>query len=243
MHQFFIDPQTIRGETAMITGPEAHHLQAVLRLAAGDRIRLFDGTGRVHEAVIIRMNRDGVKIRIVASETAATAAMVPVHIGQGLLKGKKMDLLIQKANELGIEVLAPFLSAHCEVRNRNPERAERWQRIALESCKQCGRPVPVACRPETDFAEVLAAGDDFDLKLIFWEHERQRSLGSFFERPAPVRSVKALIGPEGGFSKGEVEQATAAGFIPVSLGQRILRAETASLAAMAILQHRLGNLD
>ena len=242
MHHFFIAPDAVHGETALITGAEAHHLRAVLRLAAGDRVRLFDGTGRIHEAVITRLGKGEVETRVVASETA-TPPPVPVHIGQALLKGKKMDLLVQKANELGIECLTPFVSARCDVRTGNPEREERWQRIVFESCKQCGRPVPMICRPETDFAGELANGGDFDLKLIFWEQERQCSLGSLFEPPTPVRAVKALIGPEGGFSEEEVEQAAAAGFVPVSLGRRVLRAETASLAAMAILQHRLGNLD
>lgn len=242
MHHFVIAPDAVREGTALITGSEARHLRAVLRLAVGDRVRLFDGTGRIHEAVITRLGKGEVEARIVASETVARLP-VQIHLGQALLKGKKMDLLVQKANELGIEVLVPFVSARCDVRNRNREREERWHRIVLESCKQCGRPVPMACRPETDFAGVLAADGDFDLKLIFWEEERQRSLGSLFERPAPVRAVLALVGPEGGFSSEEIKRATAAGFIPVSLGRRILRAETASLAAMAILQHRLGNLD
>jgi 16S rRNA (uracil1498-N3)-methyltransferase len=242
MHHFFIAPDAVHGETALITGAEAHHLRAVLRLAAGDRVRLFDGTGRIHEAVITRLGKGEVETRVLASETAAPTP-VPVQIGQALLKGKKMDLLVQKANELGIDILAPFVSARCEVRTGNPEREERWHRIVLESCKQCGRPVPMICRPETDFAGALAAGGDVDLRLIFWEHERQYSLGSLFARTKPIRAAKVLIGPEGGFSGEEIEQAAAAGFTPVSLGRRILRAETASLAAMAILQHRLGNLD
>jgi 16S rRNA (uracil1498-N3)-methyltransferase len=242
MHSFFITPEAVHGETALITGAEAHHLRAVLRLAAGDRIRLFDGAGRIHEAIITRMSKGEVEALVVASETAPPAP-VQVHIGQALLKGKKMDLLVQKANELGIEALAPFTSARCDVRAGNPGRDERWQRIALESCKQCGRPVPMLCRPESNFAGVLTAGGAFELKLIFWEQEQQCSLSSLFEGLAPVRAVKALIGPEGGFAQEEVEQAQAAGFTPVSLGRRILRAETASLAAMAILQHRLGNLD
>lgn len=241
MHQFFITPDAVCGETALIAGAEARHLQTVLRLTEGERVRLFDGSGHIHEAVITRLGRGEVETQIVATAKAAPSP-VSVHIGQALLKGKKMDFLVQKATELGIETLAPFLAARCDVRNRNPERGLRWQRIVLESCKQCGRPVPMACRPEVSFAEVLAGGD-FDLRLIFWEQERQRSLGTVFAEMGPLHAVKALIGPEGGFSEEEVQQATAAGFIPVSLGWRILRAETASLAAMAILQHRLGNLD
>ncbi|MDA8164289.1 MAG: 16S rRNA (uracil(1498)-N(3))-methyltransferase [Desulfobacteraceae bacterium] len=242
MHQFFIEPEAVRGDTVLITGAEAHHLRTVLRLAAGDRVRLFDGTGRILEAVVTRVSKGETETRIVACTTAEPPP-VQVHIGQAQLKGKKMDLLVQKANELGIQTLMPFVSARCEVRTGNPERQERWERIVFESCKQCGRAVPMACPPETDFAGMLAAGCEFDLKLIFWEEERQRSLGPLLAPMAPVHTAMALIGPEGGFTEEEVTQATAAGFLPVSIGRRILRAETASLAAMAILQHRFGNLD
>jgi 16S rRNA (uracil1498-N3)-methyltransferase len=243
MHRFFIDPSDIHGQTALIKGPEAHHLRTVLRLAAGDQVSLFDGTGSIHKAAISRIAKGEVETRIISTRTAA-AAPTFIHISQALLKGKKMDLLVQKANELGIDVVEPFISIHCENKAGNPERASRWRRIVLESCKQCGRPAPLVCRPEINFDAMLAAASRFDLKLIFWEQERGYSLSRLFEdQNRPFRAVQAIIGPEGGFSEEEVNHARAAGFQPVSLGHRTLRAETASIAAMAILQHRLGNLD
>jgi 16S rRNA (uracil1498-N3)-methyltransferase len=243
MHRFFIDPTGVQDRTAMITGPEAHHLRTVLRLTVGDLVCLFDGTGNVHEATITRIAKGEVATRIVASRTAAPSPVL-VHISQALLKGKKMDLLIQKANELGIDILEPFISIHCENKSRNPEREQRWRRVIIESCKQCGRPVPLTCRQEVDFATMLRTGRKFDLKLIFWEHEQELSLNRLFaEQGMTYRSVQAIIGPEGGFSADEINQAKAAGFMSVSLGRRILRAETASIAVMAILQHRMGNLE
>jgi 16S rRNA (uracil1498-N3)-methyltransferase len=243
MHRFFIEPGDIHGRTALIKDTEAHHLRAVLRLTAGDLVCLFDGKGNIHEAAISRIAKGEVETRIITSRTAAPAPAF-LHLSQALLKGKKMDLLVQKANELGIDILEPFISSHCENKSRNPDRAERWKRIVLESCKQCGRPIPMSCRPEIDYTALLAAERDFDLRLIFWEQERENNLSHLFEKQTrPFRRVQALIGPEGGFSENEINQARAVGFQPVSLGSRTLRAETASLTAMAILQHRLGNLD
>jgi 16S rRNA (uracil1498-N3)-methyltransferase len=243
MHRFFIGPAEIHDQTAMITGPEAHHLRTVLRLTVGDLVCLFDGTGNVYEATITRIAKGEVATRIIASRTAAPSPVL-VHISQALLKGKKMDLLIQKANELGIDILEPFVSIHCENKSRNAEREQRWRRVVIESCKQCGRPVPLTCRPEVDFPIMLRKSGEFDLKLIFWEQEQELSLSRLFaEQGTAFRSVQAIIGPEGGFSADEINQAKEAGFLSVSLGRRTLRAETASIAVMAILQHRLGNLE
>jgi 16S rRNA (uracil1498-N3)-methyltransferase len=243
MHRFFIDPAEIQGQAALITGSEAHHLRTVLRLAVGDLVCLFDGTGKIYEATITLIAKGAVATNIVASRSAVPAPVL-VHISQALLKGKKMDLLVQKANELGIDILEPFISVHCENKARNPERQQRWHRVVIESCKQCGRPVPLTCRPEVEFPAMLQKGGEFDLKLIFWEQEQELSLNRLFAAQGMnFRSVQAIIGPEGGFSTEEINQAKVAGFLPVSLGRRILRAETASLAVMAILQHRMGNLE
>jgi 16S rRNA (uracil1498-N3)-methyltransferase len=242
MHHFFIDPDLIQGEIALVTGPEAHHLRKVLRLEEGDQIRLFDGRGLILEAVIAKITRDRVEAMI-TTRRSATSAPTRVQISQALLKGNKMDLLIQKANELGIDVLEPFISARCENKSLNQERGLRWQRMILESCKQCGRPVPMACWSEINFSAMLKKGED-NLKIIFWEQEQEVTLSRLFtDQRQKITSVRAIIGPEGGFTAEEIDQAVAAGFLPVSLGRRTLRAETASLAAMAILQHRLGNLE
>ena len=227
----------------MLSGPEAHHLRAVLRLSPGDRVTLLDGTGRLYKTTLTSLTKDEAEVKILKIREAERTPVV-VQFGQALLKGKKMDLLVQKANELGIEVLEPFISSRCEVKIGAPEKEERWQRIILESCKQSGRALPMACRPIRAWEALLADEAAFDLNLIFWEGEEQHSLRRVFDTlAASPRSVRAFIGPEGGFSAEEIRQAEAAGFQAVSLGRRTLRAETASLAAMAILQHHFGNLE
>ena len=168
-----------------------------------------------------------------------------MHLGQALIKGKKMDLIIQKATELGIDSLHPYKSTYCVVKGAPENRVERWTKIALEACKQCNRPKPPDLHAPVDFTGFLksAAEYPYDLKLIFWEEELQNSLHDILQQHTDIRSVLLLIGPEGGFSPDEARQATAQGFQPVTLGSRILRAETAAIAAIAVLQYELGNLS
>ncbi len=166
-----------------------------------------------------------------------------MHLGQALLKGKKMDLVVQKATELGITSIHPFISEHSTVSSANENKADRWNRVAYEACKQCGRAVPLVCHPATSLDVLLAASKDYDVKMIFWEQETSRGVKDVLAAPQPIGSLLFLIGPEGGFSPEEVDKAVACGFQPVTLGKRTLRAETASLVAMAVLQFLLGNLS
>ena len=167
-----------------------------------------------------------------------------LHLGMGLLKGKKMDMVIQKITELGVESLYPFRSRFCAAQDPAQGRLSRWQKIALEACKQSNRPKPPEIHSINEFKELLAgaARNDHDLKLIFWEEQGQKMLHDIFAPEDEKKSLLILIGPEGGFSTDEVEEAVAVGFQPVTLGSRILRAETAAITAAAILQHELGNL-
>lgn len=226
-----------------MTGPEAHHLRTVLRLAPGDSIIFFDGTGARYQARIERIRKD----RVTATITAQSQDLPPkvrLHLGQALLKGQKMDLILQKATELGVEAIWPFSSEHGAHKPQKDVQMERWQRIVLEACKQCDRAKPPEIHDTQAITELLSRPPSCDARLIFWEHETRHTLNEALdERKKDCRSVFFLLGPEGGFSQTEVACAQKEGFIPVSLGPRILRAETATLAATAILQFALGNLD
>lgn len=235
MRRFLVEPTAIVGATATLTGPEAHHLRKVLRLQAGTTVTLLDTTGARHEAVIDTIDREAVHLTILATrppEEEATA----IHLGQGLLKGKKMDLVIQKATELGIAAIHPFISQHTVARIDETEKESRWQRIALEACKQCNRPQPPRCHPVRNFAELLPEAAACDHKLLFWEGSDGAPLHHLIDPAAPPATLFFLIGPEGGFSQAEHDLAVAAGFTAVTLGRRTLRAETAAIAAAAILQ-------
>lgn len=248
MRSFFIDTQDISGAVATIRGQEARHISSVLRLAPGGLLRLFDGGGMVYEARIEKIHRDRVEALILASSRPEPANGRSLHLGLAVLKGKKTDLVVQKATELGVAGLHPFISKYClapgGAEGREAKRSERWQKIAREACKQCNRPTPPACHQTLDFVELLRkSGGGFDLRLIFWEEDKARPLKEFFTRNPAPRSVMILIGPEGGFSREEIDRAVAAGFQPATLGRSILRAETAAIAAAAIIQYLLGNLE
>ena len=242
MHRFFIDPDDICKSRAVIRGSEAHHLYKVLRLAVGDRIYLFDGSGSIYTAKIESASKNQVTAAILHEEKAAQHGPF-FCLGMGMIKGAKSDLVVQKATELGIHKIMPFLSQHCAVQDNSVKRLERWRKIAFEACKQCGRPVLPVIEPVADLKFLLKKPVDYDLKILFWEKEQTNRLADSFSSNHNIRSIMALIGPEGGFNDDEVHRATAAGFLPVTLGSRTLRAETAALAAMAIVQYLLGNLN
>ncbi len=246
MRYFFVNPDCITGNTVVLEGAEAHHLRTVLRMTTGDAIGLFDGTGSIFEATLRQITPQRIEAAI-TRHSQAPAAPPRIILAQALLKSAKMDLIIQKATELGIDSLAPFTSRYTEVKRENPNKPSRWQRIVLEACKQCGRPIPLSIPPARPFADLLRQADSSDLKFMLWEKETSRSLAAFTgeqrQQLTTAASIFCLIGPEGGFAEEEVSAARAAGFTTFSLGPRILRAETAALATMAILQCLAGKLD
>lgn len=243
LRRFFIDPADIRGETAVLRGAEAHHARRVLRLSSGDGIILFDGTGKRYKARLEEISASRAAATIL-EEQMDPSPPVRLQLGQALLKGQKMDFVLQKATELGLDAVWPFSSEHgIDKTTRDKAKNERWQRIVLEACKQCDRSMPPEIHPGRSLAQLLADPPPCDLKLIFWEQETEQDLADLLAaQPKTIGSAIFLVGPEGGFAPREVAAAQEKGFQPVSLGPRLLRAETASLAAIAILQYALGNL-
>lgn len=240
--RFFIEPADIKENIATLRAPEARHLSSVLRLKPENEIRLFDGTGKVYQARITAISKTEVTAEIITQEEYIPPTP-HLHLGQALLKGKKMDFIVQKATELGVASIAPFISEHCEVKRISKTHESRWQRVSLEACKQCNRPIPLACSAVYDFKSFIAASSHHESKLIFWEKEATTSVKDLRLDRLQINSIMIAIGPEGGFSDNEISLAKEAGFQSVSLGKRIMRAETATLSTMAILQFLLGNLD
>lgn len=243
MRRFFIDPEQITGDTAILTGRESRHLTMVLRLQPGSRVQLFDGTGREYLAEIIKLDRGNATLAILETKIEEQPHGPALYLGQALLKSQKMDLIIQKATELGVAGLLPVNTRFCVQDDISENRVRRWQRIAREACKQCNRPRPLQIAPPASYADLIAESGRFILKLLFWEQETMTRLGSILPPANQAGPVLVLVGPEGGFSNDEVELAQKTGFQTVTLGRRILRAETASLAATSIVQHLMGNLE
>jgi len=240
MRRFFIEKNNIEGSSVILREEEAHHLKTVLRMETGTMVELFDGQGSIYTAVI-ETTTPHVCLKIRSHETAHEIKPI-VNIAQGLLQGKKMDFLVQKAAELGVGSILPFQSQHSTLRNPSRNKINRWQKIAFEASKQCRRPYPMEIRPHTNLIDILASAADYSLKVVLWEQEKNNALTSLPDLHN-MNSLLVIIGPEGGFATKEIEDCIDAGFIPVSMGNRILRAETAALSIMAILQFLAGNLE
>ena len=243
MRRFFFNPEERTGDLVVLSGTESHHIRTVLRLRPGMQVELFDGSGGIHQAELVAIG-DKILTRIVSSSHEQTGPVIPLRVSQGMLKGKNMDTVVQKCTELGVDGLIPMMTARCQGRPdlaRDRKKHERWRRIVEEACKQCGRSRPMQLLDTLDFQDVAerqGPGTE-GLKILFWDEERDvhiHDLLPFHD----VGTIHILLGPEGGFTGAEVAMARSAGWRTVSLGRRILRAETATLASVAILQHLLG---
>ena len=245
MRRFFIEKSDFHCQTAVIKGSDAKHIKNVLRLKAGDRIGLFDGTGNEYEAEIIGFSPGAVEITTIRKYPTTTESPVQITVAQAFLKDKKMDSLIRPLTELGITKWFPFMakrSVPTPDQKRLSARTQRWEKIAKEALKQCER----GCIPEIgetiSFEELLNRGKNFDLKIIFWEKETRKIDIKLPTHKTQVKKILIVLGPEGGFSAEEIEKARENGFITASLGPRILRSETAAIAACTIVQYLFGDM-
>ena len=239
MRRFFYDPVIQdKDEEVLIVGPEAHHIRNVLRMQVGDNAELFDARGTVVSGEITRISSKEVVFQVLSRQDASKAG-VPLTLAQAVLKGKKMDLLVQKATELGVHIFVPVISRYCESPGKIGQQLERWQRIMLEACKQCHRPIPLQICAPVALKELPLPEEGH--KIMPWENEA----GTHFSALdlGNGQPVLVLIGPEGGFHPAEVAYAKEAGFTTVSLGPRILRAETAALAVVVLIQQGMGNFS
>ena len=176
MRRFFYDPNIQESEAQiLIIGPEAHHIRNVLRMQSGDCAELFDGKGAVVSGEISRISSKEVVFQVL-SRTDGADAGVPLTLAQAVLKGKKMDLVIQKATELGVDTFIPVITRYCENSGRAGQQLKRWQRIMLEACKQCRRPIPMQICPPTELQELpLSEGGH---KIMPWEKEAGASFSA-----------------------------------------------------------------
>ncbi len=245
MRRFYFDPSSRNGDRVFLSEEESRHILKVLRLKTGDAVELLDGLGAVYRAIITSGGRQ-VEAHIEEVITRAGAEGISVRVWQGILKGDKMDTVVQKCTELGVTGMVPFQSSRCQGK-LDPLQArkkyERWQRIGVAACKQCLRLQSIEIEmPASYFASLgHSSADTADLRLLFWEEEKSTHLHDIPDIHK-ASSIALMLGPEGGLTREEVEQATLRGWQTVSLGDRILRAETATLTAVSIIQYLAGNL-
>jgi 16S rRNA (uracil1498-N3)-methyltransferase len=238
--RLFVPPDRMRATPITVTGEEHHHLARVLRARPGDAVTLFDGAGAELEARVVRVGRAETELAPrPGGRPEAAPAGAPLVLLTAVPRGGRMDFLVQKCSELGVSRIVPIIAAR-SVGRPEPGRRARWEKIAREAARQCGRAdVPVVDAPAT-LAAALAAPELPERRLVLSPSPAGRSLRALLPDPA---ATALLVGPEGGLAAGESEAAAAAGFVPVSLGSRILRVETAAIVAVALAAEASGALS
>ncbi len=246
MHRFFVSPDVLRSHPVVLTGDQAHQIRRVLRLRLGDRVILLDGQGWAYEASLIALGETDAKFQLVRRWAAQGEPTVHITLYQAVLKGERFDWALQKGTEVGVSAFVPLV---CErnvvgdLRAIEGKRA-RWQRIIQEAAEQSGRGCLPELAPAMLFSQAVAASVAPCLRLILWENEpsgRLRDALRSCNLTSGVR-IELLVGPEGGFTAQEVELARGYGIRSVTLGPRILRAETAGVVAAALILYEAGEI-
>jgi 16S rRNA (uracil1498-N3)-methyltransferase len=240
--RLFVPAERLAGERLTLEGDDHQHVARVLRARAGDRLTLFDGAGVEVEAEVTSVGKRDTEVRLGARRAGlVTAPAAAVTLLVAVPRGERMDLVVQKTTELGVARVVPVLSDR-SVARPEPARRARWDKIAREAARQCGRAdVPRVDEPLALVAAV-AAPDLPARRFALWEAEHARSLRARLAE-GPAGPVALLVGPEGGFPAEEIATAAGAGFEAVGLGPRVLRVETAAIVAVALAQAAAGNLD
>lgn len=243
MHHFFVEPSQITGTDIFLEGGDVNHIRNVLRMEAGERITVGDGQGKIYQCRIVSVAKDKIQAAIEGVEDGSSELPAKIFLFQGLPKSDKMEWIIQKAVELGVYEVIPVASKRAVVKlDEKKEKAKlaRWRAICEGAAKQSGRTrIPEVTRQMT-FAQALAYAGDIDVKLIPYElaggmQTTRELLGGI----RPGQSAAIFIGPEGGFAEEEIQFAQESGFVPVTLGKRILRTETAGLYVLSVLGYLL----
>ncbi|HTT01196.1 MAG TPA: 16S rRNA (uracil(1498)-N(3))-methyltransferase [Steroidobacteraceae bacterium] len=236
----YVDAAPASGARLTLQGSAATHIARVLRLSSGDALTIFDGRGGEYAARIAELRKDAVRVEVGEHLEIERESSLSVTLAQGVSRGERMDFVVQKATELGVRRIVPVATERSVVRidagQAVDKRLRHWRAIAIAACEQCGRNRLPEIAPPQPLATCLGGLAPQTLRILL-----SLEGGSACELPAAA-DVTLLIGPEGGLTEEEQRRARAAGFVAVRLGPRVLRTETAALAALAVLQQRLGDL-
>lgn len=247
MRRFFIEEIREKNGLCTISGPEARHITKVLRMGHGDRLIIMDGKGERYHAVIESVGRQELQVLLEHSLPKPPVSPVEITLCQALLRSRSMDYVIQKTSELGVNRIIPFTSQRTVTRLERDRAAKRWRHwseIARNVAKQSDRITPAEIDNVSSLRDMT---DDLKgqnaLKVIMWEGEESKDLKGLLRESSAVNRFVGIVGPEGGFSEEEIKAAVEAGLISVSLGYRILRAETAAITMVALVQYEWGDLS
>jgi 16S rRNA (uracil1498-N3)-methyltransferase len=237
----YIEEPLASGSRCLVTGSAANHLLRVLRLGVGSAVTLFDGTGGEYAARIELLQKDAVRIEVGAHAVSERESPLAVTLAQGISRGERMDWVIQKATELGVRRIVPIFTERSVVRldaRQAQKKSQHWRGIAVAACEQCGRNhLPELAAP-VDLQDFLASAAHEDALRVLLSPAGTLRIGAI----EPLEKITLLIGPEGGLALAEKAAAVAQGFVEVQLGPRVLRTETAAIAALAALQQAFGDL-
>ena len=240
--RLFIHEELRPGQAVQLDAEQARYIGRALRLRPGDALTVFNGESGEFEASLTSIDKTSAEVTVRAQLETDTESALKVHLVQGVSRGERMDVVVQKATELGVKRISPVLTEYGVVKldgNRAGKRREHWQKIAVSACEQCGRTRPPLIDDPVPLKTWFGAKTDAtDVDLIL----RPGTSTSMASLEAPQTKVCLLIGPEGGFSEVEYEDAEVAGFTAVSLGPRILRTETAAIAAVTVAESLWGDL-
>lgn len=245
MHKFFIDKENILGEKLYITNDDVNHIYKVLRLNTGDIILVCDGYGREYTSKIAEINKKEVICDIIDSFDNMSEPPVKVTLFQGLPKAQKMEYIIQKSVEIGIYKIQPVITQRVVVKTEGKDisnKLERWRRISEEAAKQSNRGIIPEIQEPVTFEEAVENIKVLDLSIIPYEKEKNNGLKNILSDNPGVKNIGVLIGPEGGFDESEIDKCMKNGVIPVTLGPRILRTETAGIAALSMVLYEIGDM-
>ncbi len=243
--RFFVALENIKEDEIVVQGQDVIHIRNVLRLGPGDNVAIFDGEGFQYRAEITSTTRDEVKCKVLSRDLVQNESPVEIVLGQSVLKGTKIDDIVRKSCELGVASVVPLVTQRCALKLKSSDqdkKIERWQKISLGASKQSGRArVPSILKTMKSIEEFCSHYANYEIKLIFHEDENSLRFSELERGDSAIKNVALLVGPEGGWTENEIKTAIEYGFRIVSLGPRILRAETAPIAVLSIVQFFWGD--
>jgi 16S rRNA (uracil1498-N3)-methyltransferase len=240
MRRFYSPPENFDGKTVKLSEDETRHLRDVLRLHIGDEVSVFDGEGHEFKCVITSIEKRTAALSLVEEiSPMSPESNLELTVAAAVLPGDKYDLVIQKSVELGVIKLVPLVTSRCELKSKDAaKRLNRWRRIAFEASKQCGRARLMTVSESVEFTTLISGLTDTNEALLFSERD-----GAIFNSVTASKKITAIFGPKGGWEDHELKTARDRNIQIVTLGGRVLRAETAAIAISAILQHRFGDFN
>lgn len=241
MSRFYVSPESVKGSKIYVGREESHHIIDVMRLKQGDPITVFNGTGKEYEGKIYSIKDKRVIVDVSKTKIVDKKRSIKFSLAQSIPKKEKMDLIIQKATELGVDEIYPIESSRTIVKTKGKRqhKIERWQKIAIEASKQCGRIELPRVREVTNLHNILEDITRYDLAIMPCLSEKSISFKSALRNINRPDKILVIIGPEGGFTFDEIKRASNKGAVLVSLGNLVLKSDTAAITTFSILNYEL----